>query len=474
MNTVRVSLALALAGPIALASSLGAQARRPMTFDDFAAMKAVSDPQLSPDGQTVLYAVRTTDVDANRRSTTTYTMALGGGSARAFPDDTTRAAEARWSPDGRRVAYTAGGQLWIANADGSGRKKLTSLNGQASGPVWSPAGDEIAFVSAVWPDCTTDSCNVQKDKAREDNKVKAHVADNLMFRHWNAWDEGTRSHLFVVSVDGGSPRDLTPGAKYDVPPGPFGGSEGYAFAPDGKEITYTAKDQGRADAWTTDVNLYVVPVSGGTATVITKSNLGADQNPVYSPDGKYIAYGSQKRGGFESDRMRLMLYDRAKKTSAEVLPAWDRNADGYWFAPDGKSIYVATTDKGRDKLFRATLGATGVSPGLPALVVGESNNVGFSFSRDAKAVVWMRDATNRPPEVFAASLARARASEAANTSGGRFVASRIHTTAFASRENENPTLFDSPTTSAGSPGDTPVAPNVARNSLSRPLSVVAT
>jgi dipeptidyl aminopeptidase/acylaminoacyl peptidase len=407
MMTTRSLLALAVFAP----ATLVAQSRRPMTFDDFAAMKAVSDPQISPDGRTMLYAVRTTDVDANRRATTTYVQTLGAGSARAFPDDTTHAAEARWSPDGQRVAYTAGGQLWIANADGSGRHQLTTLNGGASGPVWSAAGDRLAFVSAVWPGCTTDACNTDRDKAKAANKVKAHVADNLLFRHWNAWDEGTRSHLFVVGADGDAPRDLTPGAKYDVPPGPFGGSEGYSFAPDGRELAYTAKDQGRADAWTTDVNLYVVPVAGGTPTVITKPNVGADQNPVYSPDGKYIAYGSQKRGGFESDRFRLMLYDRAKKASVEALPRWDRNADGYVWAPDAKAVYVATTDAGRDKLYRATLGADGVATGAPALVIGESNNVGFSFARNAKTVVWMRDATNRPPEVYSASLDGARVTD---------------------------------------------------------------
>jgi len=404
---IRTLVVLAVFAP----ATLAAQVRRPMTFDDFAAMKAVSDPQISPDGRTMLFAVRTTDVDANRRATTTYVQTLGSGAARAFPDDTTHAAEARWSPDGRRVAYTAGGQLWLANADGSGRRQLTTLNGGASGPVWSAAGDRLAFVSAVWPDCTTDACNADRDKAKAANKVKAHVADNLLFRHWNAWDEGTRSHLFVVGADGDAPRDLTPGAKYDVPPGPFGGSEGYSFSPDGREIAYTAKDQGRTDAWTTDVNLYVAPVAGGTPTVITKANVGADQNPVYSPDGKYIAYASQKRGGFESDRFRLMLYDRAKKTSVEALPRWDRNADGYVWAPDAKAVYVATTDAGRDKLYRATLGADGVATGAPALVIGESNNVGFSFARDAKTVVWMRDATNRPPEVYSASLDGARVTD---------------------------------------------------------------
>src|SRR5262249_16170009 len=152
-------------------------------------------------------------------------------------------------------------QLWLADANGANAKQLTHLNGGATGPVWAPTSDAIAFTSSVYPECTTDACNAQKEKAASDNKVKAHVADQLMYRHWNAWDEGTRSHLFVTTLTGAT-RDLVPGAKYDVPPGPFGGSEGYAWSPDAKEIAYTAKDQGRADAWTTDVNVYTIPAIG--------------------------------------------------------------------------------------------------------------------------------------------------------------------------------------------------------------------
>ena len=406
---LRYRLLCALVAPLSVAV---AQGRRPITFEDFAAVKAVADPQLSPDGRTVLYAVRTSDVAGNRRSVTTYVVALGGGAQRAFPDDTTHAVEARWSPDGRRVAYTNGGQIWIANTDGSGRRKLTSINGGASGPVWSPTGDRLAFVSAVYPDCTTDACNAARAQEKEASKVKAHVTDELMYRHWNAWDEGTRSHLFVVAVDGNdAPRDLTPGARFDVPPGPFGGSEGYAFSPDGREVAYTSKDVGRTEAWSTDANISIVPVSGGTATVITRANTGGDQNPVYSPDGRYIAYASQRRAGFESDRWRLMLYDRQRRTTTEALPRWDRNADAYVFAPDSRAVYIATTDRGRDKLYRGELGANGTTTGSPVLVVGEANNLAFSFARDARAVAWLRDATNRPAEIYAAALDAAQASD---------------------------------------------------------------
>ena len=403
MMTTRVSAARAAFLLSYSAVVLHAQARRVMTFDDFSAVRAISDPQLSPDGKTVLYAARTTDVAANRRSTRTFAMGIAGGAARAFPDDKTVAAEARWSSDGAKVAYTVGGQLWVADAAGANAHQLTTLALGVSGPVWSPTGDRLAFVSSVYPDCRDDQCNGARQKAASDSKVKAHVTDGLMFRHWNAYDDGTRSHLFVVKADGTDLRDLISGARFDVPPGPFGGSEGYAISPDGKEVAFTAKDQGRADAWSTDVNLYVVPVGGGAAAVITATNTGADQNPVYTPDGKLILYASQRRAGVESDRFRLMAYDRTARTSRELLTGWDRWAEGYVVTSDSRTVLVVAGDRGRDKFFRVSMSATGVAS-RPAIVVGEHNNTAPSFSHDGRTLVWVRDATERPAELWTASL----------------------------------------------------------------------
>jgi dipeptidyl aminopeptidase/acylaminoacyl peptidase len=396
-----------LAAALSLASAANAQQKRALTFDDFSAVRAVSDPQPSPDGKTVLYTVRTTDVAANRRSSQTFVIGITGGTPQPFPSADVSATEARWSPDGRHVAYIAGGQLWSADANGANARQLTHLNGGATGPVWSPLSDRIAFTSAVYPGCSTDACNAAREKAATDNKVKAHVADHLMYRHWNAWDEGTRSHLFVAALDGSAPRDLVPGARYDVPPGPFGGSEGYNWSPDARELAYTAKDQGRNDAITTDVNVYTVPANGGAPSVISATNKGGDQNPVYSPDGSYVAYASQPRAGFESDRWRLMLYHRASRSSRELLPAWDRNADGYFWSPDMSAIYVATTDAGRDKLFRVLLDrTTGVQLGgtIPQVLVGFHNNTSFALARDGRTLVWMRDATESPAEVYTGAI----------------------------------------------------------------------
>jgi dipeptidyl aminopeptidase/acylaminoacyl peptidase len=402
------AIAVVALGVMVPCSTLAAQQKRVMTFDDFSAMRAVSDPQLSPDARTVLYAVRTTDVAANRRTTRTFAIAAGaagaanGGSARAFPDEKTAAAEARWAPDGARVAYTTAGQLWIADADGTHARQLTSLSGGASGPVWSGAGDRIAFVSPVYPECRDDACGVARQKAAAESKVRAHVTDALMYRHWNAYDDGTRSHLFVVKPDGSDLHDLTAGAKYDVPPGPFGGSEGYAFSTDGREVAYTAKDQGAADAWTTDLNVYAVPAAGGSPAVITASNRGADQNPVYTADGKWILYASQKRAGFESDKWRLMAYDRAARTSRELLPAWDRWAESYVPA-DARTILVGSGDRGRDRFFRVTLDAAG-NAGAPVEIAGEHNNTGPSLSRDGRTAAWLRDAVDRPAEVWVGTI----------------------------------------------------------------------
>ncbi|MBA2685926.1 MAG: S9 family peptidase [Gemmatimonadaceae bacterium] len=402
-NTARAGLLL-LASLLARAAPLAAQDKQqqPLTIESFESVKAVSDPQIAPGGQSVLFSVRTTNLAANSRSSMTYKVAATGGSPAPFPDASTSVGEARWSPDGKRIAYIAGDQLWVADQTGGARKQLTNLSGSATGPVWSPSGDRIAFTSRVFPACSDDECNLSRMKSAASNPVKAHVAAALMYRHWNAWDDGTRAHLFVVGADGNGLVDLTPGAVYDVPPGPFGGSEGYAWAPDGKELAYTAKNSGREDAWSTDNNLYTVPSSGGASNVITGANKGADENPIYSPDGKLILYHSQARAGFESDRWRLMSYDRSSHQSRELLPKWDRNADSYAFMGDGHSLLIQTVDASREKFYRSTF-SNGVAS-APQLFLSERNNSSASLDHAGRTIAWVQDASDRPAEVFAATL----------------------------------------------------------------------
>ena len=405
MHALRWKQGVALIATVAnglAAQGAPAAARRPLTFQDLAAVKAVSDPQISPSGEWVLYSVRTADVEANRRTGRVWISAFTGGAARAFPDAQTAASEARWSPDGKRIAYVSGGQLWIADVDGGNRRQLTTLTGGATGPVWSPAGNLVAFTSSVDTACRDEACNARRAKERESAKVKAIVTENLMFRHWNAYRDGTVSHLFVVSPDGSGLRDVTEGARYDVPPPPFGGSEAYAFAPDGRHIAYVAKDAGRESAWSTDLNLYLLPLAPNSmAEVITTSNRGADDHPVFSPDGRWIIYGSQERAGFESDKARLMAFDRATKQSRDLLPRWDRSSSGYAFL-DPRTLIVSAQDRGRNRLFRVMLDAAGNATG-PTLLATSMNTTAPSLASNGR-IAFLQDASHRPHEVFVGTI----------------------------------------------------------------------
>jgi dipeptidyl aminopeptidase/acylaminoacyl peptidase len=213
---------------------------------------------------------------------------------------------------------------------------------------------------------------------------------------------GTRSHLFVVSVDGKELRDVTAGAPYDVPVPPFGGSEQYAWSPDGRELAYSAKAATRDEAWSTDVNVYVVPISGGTPRVVTAANKGADQNPVYAPHAPFIVYASQQRAGFESDRWRLMFHHRTTGEHREAPLDWDRSAESYFFSSDNRSLFVVTQDRGRDKLFRFRMDAMGAQ--RPELLIGEQNNTQFTLAKDGNTIAWVRDAAHRPHEIYVATV----------------------------------------------------------------------
>ncbi len=383
---------------LTLTSAAFVQAQSPaarFTVQEMLKIQRVADPQLSPDGRWVAYQISVPDVAANRNRTQIYVIPAAGGESKQLTNGASSTTP-RWSPDGGSLAFTTGGQVWTMKPDGSDRKQLTNISTGAGDPVWSPDGKLIAFASEVYPDCADDACNKRRDEEAEKNPVKPHVTTHLFVRHWTDWKGPKRSHVFVVSAEGGTARDLTPG-DWDAPPFSLGDPVDYAFSPDSKELAY-ARNTDQLEATSTNGDIFVVAVAGGEPRRLTGDNKGADRTPRYSPDGRYIAYRSQATPMFESDRWRLMLYDRQTNRTREVLPKFDAYVEDFTFAPDGNSVYFASGERGEEPIFNASLADGSVRK----LVGGYNGDV--QVSKDSRFLVFTRSTANAPAEIYTARM----------------------------------------------------------------------
>ena len=371
-----------------------------LTIDAFVGMTKCSDPNLSPDGKRVAFVASVPDVTNNRSNSDIWIVPTLGGPAVRLTSSDAADYHPRWSPDGRTIAFvsTRGGspQVWTIPVDGGEAARLTNISTGAFDPIWSPDGKKVAFYSPVYPDCVNDSCNAARAAAAEKNPVKARVYTELLYRHWDSWRDGTRNHLFVADAETGACEDLTPRNGHDYPPFPFGGSGNYCFSPDGREICVDAKAV-VMEAISTNTDLFVVDLASRAMKRIT-TNEGADETPRYSPDGRFIAYRSQETPGFESDRWRLMLYDRASGETRCLTDAFDRWVADYAWSPDSKRIYLTAGDQGYEPLF-----VLDVKSLVMEKLVAKANNMTPCVTADGKTIVFARASHSFPHSIWAVS-----------------------------------------------------------------------
>ncbi len=376
--------------------------KRPFTLEDMMKLKRVGAPVPSPDGKWVVFDAIDVDLEANTKISHLWIVPATGGPAEAgrrLNLTTNHEERPRFSPDGKRLIWTSKAtdptQIWMCNftpesggLDGTPHQ-VTNISTGADGAIWSPDGKNIVFVSSVYPDAKDDAENKRRDEELKKSKVKAKIFTKLFFRHWNAFTEFKRSHLFVISADADAsveagvspanspdtrlrqpplhpePRDLTPG-DHDVPPFNLGGQDMYAISPDGQELAYTSNID-EVEATSTNNEIFIVPMAGGTPKKISTSP-GSDSTPLYSPDGKYIAWRSQARAGFEADKWRLFVQDRQGGQTRDLTEKFDGSVGSFTWgrrgptsAPPAESttIYIVTEKRGEAPIWALSLDRTG-------------------------------------------------------------------------------------------------------------------
>lgn len=373
-----------------------AQTKHAITMDDLLSFGRISDPQISPDGKTVAFVVKWQLKEENKSTSDIYLVPIDGGEVKRLTNAKVKNTNPRWMPDRKTIVFlsTRDGKSQICTIPvrGGDVKETSRISTEVSQLIVSPDGKWFAFSFNIYPDCPDDECNAKKAEAVEKSKVKAKIFTTLPYRVWDSWKGGKRSHLFVMPSGGGKAVDRTPG-EFDTPPIDLGGNWDYDFSPDSKEIAFT-RNPDSIVAISTNNEICIVPVEGGTPKNITE-NPANDSQPLYSPDGKYIAYRMMRRAGFEADKRELVLYERATGTRTSLTEKFDYSVnDVVWF-PDSKSLYFNAADKGNVSIFKVTVNDKKITT-----ILDKGANMSPQLTPDGKTIILAKESITLPTELF--------------------------------------------------------------------------
>jgi len=370
-----------------------------LTAADLMKLARLSDPQVSPDGRTVAYTASQPNLAANNSNSDLWVVPLAGGEARRLTNHPTADSRPRWSPDGKVIGFLSrrGGaqQVYSVEPRGGEPRQLTRVESGVESFLWITP-QQLLVVSDVYPDCQGKKppaaavvCN--KQKAEQAGKpTAARAYDELLYRHWDTWEDGKRTHLLVVPTDGSDAIDLTLGSR-DVPPFNLAGPDDFAVSPDGKEVAFARNDD-RQPALSTNADLFVVPTAGGPERKLPAA-LGYDGSPQYSPDGKSIAFRSQARAGYEADRWRLMVYDRASGAVREVTTGFADHVEAFAWSPDSGTIYFTAGVNARTPVFAVS------AAGGAVRMVSQGSFGDLSIGGDGQFLVTTAVSLTHPPEI---------------------------------------------------------------------------
>jgi len=375
--------------------------RRNFEVMDLFRVRRVSDPRLSADGSVVAFTVTDTDLEKNKRTSHIWISPVEQrkGESRQLTFGEGKDSQPRWNPKKNELAFVStrsgSAQIWKISLEGGEASQVTKHSTDVDGPVWSPDGSLLAF-TADTETCGEAPCDPLKKWVKDmgGDKSSAHYVDHLLYRHWDSWRDGIRTHVFTVGADGTGERDVTPG-NYDSPPGQVGDENDYVFSPDSKWILYH-RNPDPVEATSTNVDIYLVPVDGKeVAKNITSLNKARDLTARFSPDGKKILYRAMSKPGFEADRMSLWLYDVADGGRREVTPRLDYPVGRFEWHPDGRRIVFAAGTLGRTPLYVLDLESGKIEP-----LLVEGDHAQFDLSADGKTVAWAGSAMDSPAEIF--------------------------------------------------------------------------
>jgi dipeptidyl aminopeptidase/acylaminoacyl peptidase len=399
--TLAVPTVAVLTGLAGVHGVAQAEASRALTPADLNMMARVSDPQVSPNGRYVVYVQRETDLDANRGRNDLWLVDLDAATPRPrrLTQNPANDTHPRWSADGANIYFLSSRdgtmQVWRLPMAGGEAVQITDYPLDVGSFGIAPGGDRIALSMEVFPACLDLKCTRSRLDAAGASKVSARSFDHLFVRHWDTWRDGTRSNLFVapVNVDGraGSPVNVSHALDADVPSKPDGGAEEYTFSPDGKRVVFSARVAGAAEPWSTNFDLFEVPVDGSASPRnLTAGNPAWDTQPVFLKNGD-LAWLAMKRAGFEADRFSIKV--RHGDAVRDVAAQWDRSVAHLQVARDGRTLLATASDTGQAPVFAIDPSSGQVTP------LSGTGSVG-DFSPGVRGTVAVWHDLGTPPDLY--------------------------------------------------------------------------